>query len=102
MTASHFALLIAAPPKEPTRGVVPMRAFSYFLERIDALATPATGTEMLSINVLWIPLNTGMPVINALFSEAEQHGIVLRILFLDEKPTWIEYPMPPAQAGIPA
>jgi hypothetical protein len=43
-------------------------------------------------NIWLIPLATGLPFVSELIQAGAKHSVAIRILFLNDTPTWLKYP----------
>ncbi len=94
MNVSHnakFALVIAEFRKNE-HGETDAKGWSEFLADVPRLARPNQETQKIHDNVWLIPLDKGIPFLVRLFDLSNGSGILLRILFLDAEPDWIQYP----------
>ncbi len=91
MNNAKFALVIAGSLSHQYGGPDEGQWRS-FLASIQKNVPPDEGTLRIRENVWQIPLDTGMPFLSKLFDWASGMRIPMHILFLDEKPDWIQYP----------
>jgi len=90
---ARFAFVIAEPPKTYSgTQQSPLLQWQNFQTSIKTNLPPSEETLKIHDNVWLIPLKSGMPFLTKLFDWAYQMRIPLHILFLNEKPDWIEYP----------
>jgi hypothetical protein len=88
---AKFALVIAEAKKNE-HGESDAGSWSEFLSNVPRRARPSPETQTIHDNVWLIPMNTGIPFLVRLFDLSNGSGILLRILFLDAEPDWIQYP----------
>jgi hypothetical protein len=63
-----------------------------FVTNIRNNTSPPSKTITIHENVWLIPLANGLPFLGDLVRRAESCQIPMRVLFLEEEPTWIKYP----------
>lgn len=86
-----YALAIAEMPKT-TNTDANKRNWRDFLFRIQNDAKRPKDTFLLSEGVWQLPLDTELPALGHLIQMAQDDGISIRILFLDDAPAWITHP----------
>ena len=85
------ALLIVEYP-ETSSPAEDKRRWLEILEYIQKAAKPTADTKKLSQGVWLIPLASGLPFLGSMTLLSQEHGIPMRVLFLEEEQAWIKYP----------
>jgi len=88
---AKFALVIAEARKNESLES-DTESWSEFIAKVPKQARPNHETQRIHDNVWLIPMDTGIPFLVRLFDLSNGANILLRILFLDAEPDWIQYP----------
>ena len=93
---ARFALVVAAGA-EPLHEPLKPQSQTLWERFLAAIKTPPVETSVESFheNVWLIPLDKGLPHLGKILEMAKQNRVTVRVLFLSEKPKWIEYLPPP-------
>jgi hypothetical protein len=93
---AKFAILIAEIPRQEKRENlapgVPADTWSAFLNKAPNSSSPAKGIEVIHNNIWQLNLETGMRTLCEIYILADNLGIPMRVLFLEEAPAWLKYP----------
>jgi hypothetical protein len=90
-SATKFALVIAEQPKTKNPDA-DERNWRDFLSRAKTDGRRPKDNETLNESAWLIPLHTGLKTLSDLIHRAQDDGISIRVLFLDEEPAWIRNP----------
>jgi hypothetical protein len=85
------AVVIANMP-DGTPQTVTVASWKSFLSRIQNIELKPGGKMWIHQNAWQIPLNSGLNLLAKLHCYAEDNGIPLHVLILEELPTWTKYP----------
>jgi hypothetical protein len=90
---AKFALVIAEAADTPG-GREARQNWQDFLATLNRYGWPLEHTKRIHDNTWLIPLDREMHFLGRLLDNGRSGKTLLRILFLDEEPDWIEYPPP--------
>jgi len=93
VTDAKFAFVVAEKQKyTPATGADYEKNWLNFVGNIRQNTRQPEGTQTIHDNIWLIELSNGLPFLAELIRWADSYSVPIRILFLEEAPTWIKYP----------
>ena len=97
MNTAKFAIVIAETPTIQKKAYIEKTGvqedvWKYFQANTPRISDQIKGIEKLDLNMWQIDLTVGLTELSKIVLAADEAGIAIRVLFLEEVPMWLQYP----------